>query len=82
MPDFFTFRRNLGPVRALDRGEYTLETASGNPVVCCPECGDYDELARMPAADGTFGRWACPGRGCEFVRFIVLENAHDAVVAA
>ena len=81
MPELVTIRRNLGPPRALVKGEYTLETPSGNPLVCCPECGDYDELARMPDASGVFGRWACPGRGCEFNRFITLEHAHDEVAA-
>lgn len=38
------YRRNLGPVQHLEPQEYTTETASGQAVLRCSECGGYQEV--------------------------------------
>lgn len=72
-----TLQRHLGPARTLDRKQWTeLGTASGQPALACPECGQIDEF-RESDVDRKSGRfryiWMCPSDGCAFRDFLTLE---------
>ena len=80
-----TVQRQIGPVRALEPGEYTLATASGKPAVCCPKCGTISELALAETHIVLEGGlvtplWTCPGKPCGFSDFLTLEAWDEPVV--
>lgn len=78
-----TLQRLLGPVRALDRGQYTTETATGRPAVCCPSCGDItelDETHRVLPGGLVSPIWMCSLPSCGFADFLVLEAADEDVL--
>jgi hypothetical protein len=67
--------RCLGPATALQPGQYTLETASGLPAVCCPICSGIAELAADYEVDEqgqVTPAWKCPS--CAFWELIVLNS--------
>ena len=74
-------QRNLGPVQALTHGQWTDQTVSGDPAVCCPGCGQISDLDQ--SVDERSGRvqyvWACPSQSCGFVEFLVLEAFAEEV---
>ena len=66
--------RNLGPVSHLTAGQWTDETASGKPAVCCPACAEVSELEHRVLTGGIVSMvWACPAERCPFVDFLTLE---------
>lgn len=74
--------RCLGPVTALEPGEYTTRTASGEPAVCCKRCGgifDLDIKAHPPSIGGIVGGGAvaCPTVTCSFFDYLVLDAWQD-----
>jgi hypothetical protein len=80
-----TLQRLLGPVRALDAGQWTdgSHSASGRPVLACPDCGERDEID--PAWILESGRlryvWACPSERCAFRDFLMLEAWREQVLS-
>lgn len=68
------FARNLGPVTALTGAQYTTETISGRPALCCPSCGSIVDLDAKYDVDGG-GRvtpaWKCH-ETCSFFDWVVL----------
>lgn len=77
-----TLQRLLGPVRALDRGQYTTETVSGRPAICCPECGDIselDDIHRILPGGLVTPLWPCVE--CAFADWIVLEASDEPVLS-
>lgn len=65
--------RNLGPVAALEPGEYTLETASGRPALRCPGCGGIDELIGTISAGRLLEAFRCATTTCSFHEWLELE---------
>jgi hypothetical protein len=81
----FRLQRNLGPVAHLTRGQYTVETASGRPAICCPGCEEVSELAethRVLTGGIVSLVWACPDGRCPYMDFITLESWGEPVVPA
>lgn len=59
------YRRNLGPVGHLSPQEWTDRTASGDPVLCCAECGGLQEIPRTHRVED--GGLIVPALRCETV---------------
>lgn len=75
--------RNLGPVSHLTPGQWTAETASGLPAICCPKCSGVSDLEHRVLTGGVVSMvWACSGEGCSYVDFISLEAWGELVVPA
>jgi hypothetical protein len=68
------FARLLGPVTALEPGEYTLETASGRPAVRCPGCGSIDEVTGTISAGRVLEAYRCETPTCSFHEWIELQG--------
>jgi hypothetical protein len=67
-------QRCLGPVGDLEPGQYTLETASGKPAVCCAGCGGIsDVVGHVEPGGAVRSAWTCPTATCSFLEWIVLE---------
>lgn len=70
-------QRNLGPVQALTHGQWTDRTVSGEPALCCPECGEISDLEaqQVPVKPSNRVRylWQCPSERCGFADFLELE---------
>lgn len=74
--------RNLGPVTALAPREYTVETASGLPAVCCPSCGGISDIEHEVYRDGRVARiWSCPYQSCPLVTYLDLECWGEEVLS-
>lgn len=72
-----TLRRLLAPVTSLAAGEYTIETETSRPALCCPCCGFVFDLASgfNPDAGGAINyKVQCPGGGCGFYDFVILDS--------
>ncbi len=71
-----TIPRFLGPVCDLEQGEYTKDTASGEPAVSCPSCGTIQEIDPQRHSTWGDGRvtpiWSC--ERCSFMDWINLES--------
>lgn len=71
--------RLLGPASRLSAGEWSSETASGEPCVACPDCGERGELEirkgrhRVLNGGQVSPIWCCPGAACAFRDFLHLE---------
>lgn len=75
-----TLQRNLGPVSHLTAKQYTVETATGDPVVCCPKCGGLSDLELGVHVGGVVAEeWKCPCVGCPFKAFLHLESWGEEV---
>lgn len=76
-------QRCLGPATALTSGQWTDRTASGNPALACPDCGQIDEV-KPHEIDKLSGRlryrWACPAQCCGCIEFLVLEAFNEEVL--
>lgn len=59
------YRRNLGPVEHLEPGEWTDRTVSGRAVLCCAECGGYQEVPDTHRVED--GGLIVPALRCETV---------------
>jgi hypothetical protein len=73
--------RLLGKPEALDAGQWTCETESGLPVVCCPGCSNTVELATsyLIDCDGRVApAWAC--RNCAFFEYIQICDYREPVL--
>lgn len=77
-----TYERNLGPVQALQPGEWTLETASGRPALRCGACGGIYDLPETHRVDET--GLVVPALRCEYVcdafAYVRLLEWGEAVV--
>ncbi|HEX5064128.1 MAG TPA: hypothetical protein VFV99_32350 [Kofleriaceae bacterium] len=77
------YKRSLYPVEGLLAGEWTDETATGRPAVCCARCsGIYDipETHRIDPAGFVRPELKC-GAGCSEVGYGVrLLNYADEVL--
>lgn len=77
------YERNLGPVPALEPGEWTLETASGRPAIRCGSCGGIYDLPETHRVDET--GFVVPALRCEYVpcdayAYVRLLNYSDEVL--
>jgi hypothetical protein len=55
------------PVAALAPGQYTVQTASGRPAICCPGCGGIEELeAPIDARGAVAEAFKCVTPTCRF----------------
>jgi hypothetical protein len=82
-----TIQRNLGPVSHLSPRQYTVETASGKPAICCPGCGEVSEIdvggAHRVLTGGMLSPiWSCPYATCPLIEFIYLDDFDEPVVPA
>lgn len=82
-----TIQRNLGPVAHLSPRQYTVETASGLPAICCPNCGGISEIDvgkthRVLTGGLVSPVWACPYETCPLIEFLYLEAYGEPVVPA
>lgn len=76
------YQRNLGPVRGLTEGQYTIETATGRPALCCKRCGTIAELptTHTPMKGGRVDLiWTCPAVSCPETSFITLCDIDEEV---
>ncbi len=68
--------RFMGPVTDLQAGEYTKETASGEPAVCCPLCSEISEIDPEKYTTERDGKivpmWRCPC--CPCIEWISIES--------
>jgi hypothetical protein len=75
-------QRHLGRVESLEPAQYTVETTTGLPAVCCPGCSTITDLTLKHAIDEG-GRvtpaWKCPTETCSFFDYIVLEDFSEEV---
>lgn len=68
-------QRCLGPVGCLTPGQYTIETASGEPAVCCPGCSFVSDLDTGVHVGGVVAQiWSCPYAACSFCDYLTLES--------
>ena len=71
-------QRHLGPVASIEPGQWTAETASGRPAVCCPACSAVDEVEGEIAVDGTVQRaYRCQSGECSFHEWVLLDSFGD-----
>lgn len=71
-------QRHLGPVASIEPGQWTAETASGKPAVCCPACSSVDEIPGEVAADGAVANaYRCESGECPFMEWLVLESFNE-----
>jgi hypothetical protein len=78
-----TIQRNLGPVGHLSPRQYTRETASGDPAICCPRCSRVFELEFGVHVGGVVSQIvSCPFADCPFVDYLTLESWNEPVVPA
>ncbi len=78
-------QRHLGRVEQLLPGQYTVETASGRPAICCVGCGtisDLPETHRVTGGGIVVPVWSCPSRACPFMDFLSFEAWGEDVVPA
>lgn len=69
-----TLQRSLGPVGHLSAGQYTVETVTGTPALCCPSCAGISDLEFEVYRGGVVSQiWSCPFASCPFVEYLVLE---------
>jgi hypothetical protein len=74
-------RRNLGAVSCLEPGEYTVETATGGPALCCPSSGGVSDLDFEVHRGGRVSQiWSCPFASCSFVDYLDLEAWGEEVL--
>lgn len=69
-------QRHLGPVQSLQRQQWTEETVSGRPAICCPRCERVSDLpieTRVLKAGEVSPVWTCPYQDCSAMDFIRLE---------
>lgn len=72
--------RNLGPVAHLTAGQYTVETVSGEPAICCPACGGVSDLEFGVHVGGVVSQiWSCPYASCPFQDYLTLESWMEPV---
>lgn len=70
-------QRHLGPVGSLEPAQWTFETASGSPAICCPGCGgvsDVDDLKAIDSGGRITPAWSCPTVTCPFFDYVTLEG--------
>lgn len=82
------FLRSLAPATCIEPGEWTMESASGAPAVCCELCESTSEIDRRVAVDGvkpTINEdgiveptWKCPC--CGVVTLVWLESWGEEVL--
>lgn len=79
------YRRHLGPVESLSAGEWTEETVTGRPAICCGSCaGIYDvpETHRIEPDGFIVPAIRCGIGPCPEFGYIRLLNYSDPVVPA
>lgn len=76
--------RNLGPVSALVAKEWTSETATGIPAICCPGCEaivDFDVAAYQITHEGVIApKWSCGFPSCSYREWITLGDFGEEVL--
>lgn len=77
--------RHLGPVYSMTSGQWTTETASGYPAICCANCaGIYDIDPKTHRVDSTgfvVPALKCPIGDCQEYSYVRLLNFVDEVLA-
>jgi hypothetical protein len=69
-----TLQRNLGPVTSLTARQWTAETLTGEPAICCPNCARVSDLEFPVYHGGVVSQiWSCPYADCSFVDYLTLE---------
>ncbi len=74
------YQRHLGPVESLLPKQWTAETASGKPAICCEQCGgvtDIDEdegVYTILDAGRVVPIFSCPWTTCPSMDWINLES--------
>lgn len=76
------YRRSLAPVERIEPGEWTDETVHGRVVLCCSECGGYQEIPDTHRIDDGL---IVPALHCETVSctrylYVRLEAWGEAVL--
>lgn len=67
-------QRHLGSVATIEPGQWTAETASGRPAVCCPACSSVDEVLSVVLPGGAVAlAYRCESGECAFHEWIELE---------
>lgn len=67
-------QRHLGAVSSIEPGQWTAETASGLPAVCCPACSAVDEIHGWIETNGKVAlAYRCESGECPFYEWIELE---------
>lgn len=78
------FSRHLGSVQTLDPKQWTDQTASGRPSVCCPSCGTTAEIEPPSHVVNKYGEvtpaWSCPSETCGFKDWLDLEAYGEEVL--
>jgi len=75
-----TLQRNLGPVQHLTARQWTAETTSGDPAVCCPTCERVFDLEFGVHVGGVVSQIvSCPYADCPFVDYLTLESYGEEV---
>ena len=70
--------RVMSPATHLNRAQWTMETASGNPALSCPACGQVDEIEPGRIKSGVVvGIWMCQSQSCPYVEWLTLDAWND-----
>jgi hypothetical protein len=73
-------QRNLGPVTALTAGQWTDQTATGAPAVCCPKCARVSEIEFGVHVGGVVSQiWSCDFADCPYQDYLTLEAYGEEV---
>lgn len=77
-------QRHLGRVESLEPGQYTVETATGMPALCCPGCASIFDLSMEHTIDDD-GRVApavkCGNPICSFFDWVHLQAFSEDVLS-
>jgi hypothetical protein len=76
-------QRFLGPAPSLQPGQFTVETASGRPAVCCKACGTIAEIQpthRVLRGGMVVPVWVCEQPTCGAMDFLTLDDIEEPVV--
>lgn len=66
-------QRHLGPVASIEPGQWTAETASGKPAICCPACSCVYEIPGHIDMGKVALAYLCQSGECPFYEWIELE---------
>lgn len=75
-----TFKRLFAPVTSLSPGEFTVDTETTRPALCCPYCSIVFDLAsgfHYDAAGRINYAVQCPGGRCGFWDFCILDGVWE-----
>lgn len=74
-------QRHLSSLYSLQPGQWTDETPTGKPAVCCPSCGQVSDLDAYTVRGGGILTpiWSCP-YVCPAIEFLTLADWDEAVL--